>query len=820
MDEDATNTDISRVRDLETLAALDHVKIDRFRQVYAKDSFSLSLRHSNGQRLECQVELIYRDNQRYKSDPCDLLIRETGSGGRSWLLFAPVISGQFSARRGDAKHELVLMIRGSRDEWYELLTLTTDNEDQVLEWVDILGTHPTPPEVIKVEASGPQSLILHPQPTMDDAPLGERKHMRLAAISQSHLRSDSSPDLQTTPSRHHARTSSAPDARHAPSDRTASPSPETTPTHDEYPRSRYTDSFSARDEDRSHPLREHMRPDFSSREDDGSPFLHEQMRPEPLDLRKSASRNTEGPQEEAPPPPAHRTPLAQKAPTLSPPEPTSGRIKRRTSSPLKHEYHPSDISSEESASSSSSEFDEDEDEDDSSDAYSSDDELEAADIPDTTPAISIRQSHAPSSDWETSDRMESIPPSASISQAALPRFGTETPGYSFQSTASISFWNNRRGCWRDLWPEQCSVTTTPGLIEVYPLRDGPPLEDERPLLAMDLTPLVMLRNSTVVDLEIRSPVLSYARFYTKMARVESSFFRFRTASYNDCEALYMAVHRARMDNAKYKALEEEARVRAFGQHHAPPADEEEGDGSSRRRSWFGRKNSYRASTRAPSQSAPSISHASTQSASSFLKRLMGGGNKSFNIAMSSVGKQNHNQEASLYAPSSGSGTPPRSPSISAANSSRAKQQSLATNNLKIRLHLMITASKWEDHGNCVLEVTRPDQGTRQGLRKYQGLEKRIVVTTIPKKSAKDQTPVVRLDVVLGSRCFSRLGSRGILLNVWEEVRDESGEHGVAEKGGTNIGQVNKWCFQCASVSEAAWIYGLVTQEVVIGSVGI
>lgn len=278
--------------------------------------------------------------------------------------------------------------------------------------------------------------------------------MRLPALSQSHLRSDSNPDFQTRPSRHHSRTSSAPDARNASSDRTASPSPETTPTQEEFPRSRYADSYSARDEDRSHPLREHMRPDFSPRDDDNSHSLHEQMRPEPLALRKAASRNTESPQEEAPPPPAHRTPLSQKAPTLSPPEPTSGRVRRRTSSPLKHEYHPSDISSEESASSSSSEFDEDDDEDESSDAYSSDDELEAADIPDTTPAISIRQPYEPSSDWESSDRMESIPPSASISQTVLPRFGTETPGYSFQSIASISFWNNRRGCWRDLWPER------------------------------------------------------------------------------------------------------------------------------------------------------------------------------------------------------------------------------------------------------------------------------------------------------------------------------------------------------------------------------
>ena len=90
VDDDATYTDTSRARDLETLEALDNVKIDRFRQVFAKDTFSLDLRHSNGQRLVCQIELISRDNPLFKSDPGDLLIREIGSGGRSWLLFAPI----------------------------------------------------------------------------------------------------------------------------------------------------------------------------------------------------------------------------------------------------------------------------------------------------------------------------------------------------------------------------------------------------------------------------------------------------------------------------------------------------------------------------------------------------------------------------------------------------------------------------------------------------------------------------------------------------------------------------------------------------------
>jgi hypothetical protein len=322
----------------------------------------------------------------------------------------------------------------------------------------------------------------------------------------------------------------------------------------------------------------------------------------------------------------------------------------------------------------------------------------------------------------------------------------------------------------------------------------------------------MLRNSTAVDLEIRSPVLSYARLYSKVTKIETSFFRFRTGSYLECEQLYTGVHRARMDNAKYKALEEEARVRAFGQNQAPQTD---GDASSRRRSWFGRKNSYRVSARAPSQSAGSTSHASSDSASSFLKRLMGGNNQSFDIAASSVDKQSRtgSGEPSLYTSSSSSGTPPRSPSVSAANSSNAGKMSLTTNNLKIRLHLMVSASKWEDHGNCVLEITRPDSGTRQNLRKYQGMETRVVVMSIPKKDG--EKPVVKLDVVLGSRCFSRLGSRGILLNVWEEMRDESGEAGVVPKSGGSSGLVNKWCFQCGNVTEASWIFGLVTQEVVI-----
>ncbi|GAP90555.1 putative glucan 4-alpha-glucosidase-like protein [Rosellinia necatrix] len=785
VDDDARKTDTSRARDLETMAAADMVRIDRFRQVYAKDSFSLDLRHSNGQRLNCQVELVSRDNPLFKSDSGDLLIREIGSGGRSWLLFAPIMGSHLSARIGDNKHQLVVMIRGYNDEWFELITLATDNEEQVLDWLKILGTDPIPPAIKETALSESVIMGLAPSSVASDTPVGERKRhsQRKSTISSpSHVEREPS-----TPKKHQQPHPNSP-TRPPPE----IPSTETTPTGDSHTKSRHRLSQS--------PSQEEYEQDAYTGQEDADFDLST--------LDEAAVDDAAHRDDGAPPPPAHRTLDANKSPALAPPVDTHSNLKRRNSSPLKHEYYPSDVSSESSFSESASEGDY------SYSDESSDDELEAAEMPDAVPAISIMREASIHTSSATS-RSSTPTPSASASQVGMPETSDEQTEYLFKSLATISYWDNKRGCWKDLWPDICSIVTTPGLIEAYPFRRTPAspaesnFEDDRPLIALDLTPLVMLRTSTALDLEIRSPVLDYARLYTKVNKVETSFFRFRAPSLQECESLYMAVHRARLDNAKYKALEEETRIRAFGQSQLGQND---GGGGSQRRSWFGRKNSYRASARAPSQSAGSTSHSSI-SASSFLKKLMGSGGQ-FNIAMSSVHRQSRfgGGENSLYA--SSSGTPPRSPSVSAANSGAVAKMSLTTNNLKIRLHLLVSASKWEDYGNCYLEVTRPDQGTRQKLRKYQGMEKRVIVTTIPKKPT-DEARVV-LDIVLGSRCFSRLGSRGILLNVWEEVRNEHGEMGIAPKGGGSGGNVNKWCFQCGSVMEAGWIYGLVTQEVVIG----
>jgi hypothetical protein len=148
---------------------------------------------------------------------------------------------------------------------------------------------------------------------------------------------------------------------------------------------------------------------------------------------------------------------------------------------------------------------------------------------------------------------------------------------------------------------------------------------------------------------------------------------------------------------------------------------------------------------------------------------------------------------------------------------------LGSDNLKIRCHLLVTPTKWEDHGNCNLHITRPPPGMRQELRIRHGMEKRIIVTKIPKKSfpfgssdPEKEKPATILDVVLGSKCFGRLGSRGIILNVWEDVKDENNNVGFAPAKGGLSGKVTKWCFQCSSATEASWIFGLVAQEVSVG----
>lgn len=824
-DEDAITTDTRRCCDLRTLNAMERVLIDPSRQVNAKDFFSLDLSHSSGQRVECQVELIYRDKPKDSHDKGDILIRDVGHS-RCCLLFPPIPKSAMSARKADEPGALICMIRGRHNgkDWYETFKLSTNLEEQVLDWLDIMGTSPVPPSTNRRTLS---SSVPSSRKSSVDMPLGERtgssrsRKERPPPLSPSSTASEETGlPKPSTPSRYHSRHASSPTtpttSTSPSSSRSRSPSPERTPTQKDYREAGRPRSLPVL------PPKAETTP------------LHENMRPDPRDLAKSPSNKSH--HREAPPPiPVHRT-FSSKSTSLSPPvDLNPPMVKRRGSSPLKHEFRPSDVSS------SSSETDSDS----ASDVESSSDELDEADVPDTQPAISIRQ--APEVSGVESTVSDSVAPSQSASQVGL--FGRLGPGgakdpeYIIKSIASISYWSDKKGQWNEALKGACSIVITPGLIEAYPLAthststpyalnssgtsetgDVDPRRSQ-PLIALELTPIVMIRQSTALDLEVRSPV----RPYCKLSTIDGKIFRFRAPSAAEGTTLYTAVHKARLNNAKYKALEEESRFRSFGQAQTAERTPDSQASSSRRRGWFGRKNSYRASTRAPSQSASQSQGAqSSISARSLLKRLTGAADLPFNIHNSSINRHRRSASgiggiASMYASesdSAGGMTPPRSPSLSLAS---GRTQVLGSDNLKIRCHLLVTPTKWEDHGNCNLQITRPPPGMRQELRIRHGMEKRVIVTKVPKRTfpfvnsdPAKETPVTILDVVLGSKCFGRLGSRGIILNVWEEVRDENNNVGLAPAKGGLSGKVTKWCFQCGSATEASWIFGLVAQEVEVG----
>jgi hypothetical protein len=91
------------------------------------------------------------------------------------------------------------------------------------------------------------------------------------------------------------------------------------------------------------------------------------------------------------------------------------------------------------------------------------------------------------------------------------------------------------------------------------------------------------------------------------------------------------------------------------------------------------------------------------------------------------------------------------------------------------------------------------------------MEKRVTVSTAPRKDS--DRPLTKLDAVLGSGCFSALGTRGIVCGIWEEVKGADGVVGMVPENGATGGNVQRWCFQFASATEANWVLSLVHQEV-------
>ncbi|KAF2683560.1 hypothetical protein K458DRAFT_389486 [Lentithecium fluviatile CBS 122367] len=526
-------------------------------------------------------------------------------------------------------------------------------------------------------------------------------------------------------------------------------------------------------------------------------------------------------EDEAPPPvPPHRTPSPATPVTLKSsntpvftPTQSVFRQKRRSSSPLKHEYEPSTCT--ESSSESEEEISEEEEHITSE---SSDDELED-DVP--TPLMPLGQIKPlpkvspPGSIYTLPNG--TITPSQSASNTPY-RAVPQTSARASKAIASIFTWSDA-GRWDSLYPEECSIVVTPGKIEVFEItatHSRPLMADgdeiiqpggKAPLIAVELTPLVPLRKSTAIDISIRSPP-------TAESRIKSgNNIMLRSRNAQECAQLYAMINHSRINNPTYIALQnargpygQSSWAEAMDRQNAARSNSGSSNG------WFGgtlgRRSSYRkTSTRAASISAATESSVGTMNTAfrSALGRFSFAKNRRFNIRGSTLGSRS---SGSFDTGSSGSGASTPSGLV---DPERAPGAPAGITNTKCRLYERESLTKWRDMGAARLTIMLPDRSTPAStMREGKGSpgvrdisqEKRIVV--IGKNKGE-----TLLDVTLSESCFERVARSGIAVSVWEDLVGADGVVGRAGvTGGVSGARARVFMIQMKSERECAYSFSL------------
>ncbi|KAI9862640.1 MAG: hypothetical protein M1824_001190 [Vezdaea acicularis] len=925
-DEAASNIDPTRSRDLKSLAPTNNVRIDRTRRVRARDYFNLEMQHSSGQRLDCRVELLFRDNAHEQGAGGDVLICEVDAVDR-WLLFPPVLHSEISARNGDLEGEIIVMIRGTHSTgqtWQELLSLQTDDEQVGFEWVQMLGLVPIPPRIERSlsfvarrdrRKSAPETALTlatpttpngsrTPSPREIEVPFGEQavvlakplqdfqpetptrqdqkgiqEPLNTAYESTNNLQDISRPSVvneatppsgasPTTPlrrqrARKYSRASDGTlpslkrlsqnifggsDGPSSTFDRSTSIPPDESSGIDDSNLSNQTKEIETPPKESiiTTDIHPSLRLDTTTHRRTSSvpsldlPIIPKARRqslppaPEPVaqedfectsslatpvtpkersqnKLRKRPGfekKEPSSPKDDvAPPPPPHSSSPPQgkplklsKVPKLGSPASAQSTPKhRRSSSPLKHEYAPSSASSSSASEDSASEGGDD------TQLSEVDDELEDDDVP--TPLVplnSIQRLNKLSQQGLTASPPETITPSQSASQAPY-RAVPSVPIKAARAIASVSSWDDSKGLWYKLHPDECSVIVKPGLIEVFemsaahsktppPLSDGgsDPFQDQQPLIAVALTPYVPIRRSIGLDIEIRSPALPRSKVKS------GKYVMLRSRTGDECFALYNFVNQSRLNNPTFLALQQARRT-------------SQGNGSSFQRAnsvqrgkgwswgWGSSRSSYRApSTNRPSSIAPTDSSVNTLgTAFSALKHF--GRKNRFNFSRSTVGSRLESGSNSQYSSSDSSQNDSSRPTTSIEAN---EANSISVTNQKCRLYERGAGSNWEDKGHARLTVTLPPPGWRENTYGATGEEKRILVT--------GKAPgVTLLDVCLGENCFERIGRTGIALSVWVETVGPNGEVGQVRAVGGVGGTTKVYMLQMKTEAVTTWTFGLV-----------
>ncbi|KAI7622675.1 EBP-domain-containing protein [Hortaea werneckii] len=590
---------------------------------------------------------------------------------------------------------------------------------------------------------------------------------------------EESPDHHYAPRpRMHRRTSSVPSMEMPTVNKIRKPSPQETPTRQSNPRRSEPNLPSQQPEPTSAPAKLHKRKTTPPKED-----------PKKRDDR-------------GPPTPTHgrSTTLGMRTSLLPSFTPEFLKRHRRTSSPLKHEYAPSSDSeslSSESDYSGAEEVESVTSEEDA--AISTVGELKDFRNP---PAFSRPMSMPPppKSDFSTGGD-DSLGPSDSASQSPY-RSVPQQANQPAKTVAQIFGWSDR-GLWDSMHPEECTIIVSPGLIEAFDLAqaanapiggDGPQASPSqrgvKPLVALELTPLVPLRRGTALDISIRSPPTTNSVLRT------SANIMFRSRSPEECEKLYSLINRARIDNPTYIALQN-ARGPVPTSNWAEIMDKRNAERSNGNgapswlKSMSRRGSTYRSSKRSKtaSRAATESSVGTTNSAVSALRRFNDSGKGLFNIAKSTLTSREGTRSTNSDSLSSGAATP------------MAIEPSMGTpagiTNAKIRLYIRESASKWRDMGSARLTVMfppRPDP-TAPADPKTMGVQKRILVFG----KSKGETLV---DATLPESCFERVARTGIAVSVWEDG-------GVGSVGGVNSARARVYMLQMKSERDAVYTFGMV-----------
>ncbi len=531
------------------------------------------------------------------------------------------------------------------------------------------------------------------------------------------------------------------------------------------------------------------------------------------------------------------------------------KIRRRSSSPLKHEYAPSVVSSD--------------DDSDDSEFQVSDLLLEDGDLPmPLVPVAEMRRSSRgapPSAFRQLSSSKTATPPpppplapSDSASQAPYRSVPSVPVSEKRKAKAMVCTWSDV-SMWVPVSPtgEICSVIVSPGLVEVFEMssahsqsRSNPssPASSRenslmlQPLVGFELTINVMMHGGTGLDITLRSPPTPNSRI-----KNAGSTVLFRSSSMVEKQLLYNLLNHARMNNPTMLAL---IAARAKKDRDHPP-DVNFAVGQPARHSRassfgiFGLRSSKGSSYRASSAPAPhSLSGETTESTGStsrnLLKRLSAG--SGFALNRSSVLKKASGtvissslSDSSTPFHSQSGHIPKNGPNVP-STSNAAVEGAGMVNNMKVRLHMrgrdQANNGKWVDLGAVRLSVlpanakrsasaiaadlsppssgentpTRPQ--SMSGMpripsatgRSYDPAHsKRVIIVS----ADKTKTSETFLDAVLPEAAFERIQRIGIAINVWKE------QESIAKQGGVLMGKNTVWCISFGSERECSWVYGLV-----------